>query len=84
MTPETWADVANYLMLALGAAMAIGTGLALLSYRRNGVFPGQPVDEEGVPVGTPSIRSAYIKIGLGLVVGLWGLAGLQAGTIIGI
>lgn len=84
MAPETWADVGNYLLLAVGAAMFTGTGLALLAFRRNGVFPGQDLDEDGVPIGEPSLRAAYIKIALGLALGLWGLAGLTAGTIIGI
>ncbi len=83
MTPQTWADVANYLLLAVGAAMFFGTGLALLSFRRNGVFPGQAVDDDGLPVDEPSVRSAYVKIVIGLVLGLWGLAGLTTGSVIG-
>lgn len=83
MTPTTWADVANWIVLALGAAMFFGTGLALRSFRRNGVFPGQPVDEDGAPVSPPSVRAAYVKVGLGLVLGLYGLAGLTTGTVIG-
>ena len=84
MTPETWADVANYLLLAVGAAMFFGTGLALLSFRRNGVFPGQEIDDDGAPLRQPSIRAAYGKVAIGLVVGLWGLAGLTTGTVIGL
>ncbi|WP_370324911.1 hypothetical protein [Euzebya sp.] len=84
MTPETWADVANWVLLAVGAAMAFGTGLALLAYRRDGVFPGQPVDEDGTPEKAPAIRSAYVKVVLGLALGVWGLAGLTTGSVIGI
>lgn len=84
MTPETWADVANWLLLAVGVAMASGTGLALIRYRRDGVFPGQPVDEDGTPVREPAIRSAWVKVGLGVILGVWGLAGLTTGSVIGI
>ncbi len=83
MTPQTWADVANYLLLAVGAAMFFGTGLALVSFRRNGVFPGQELDDDGAPVKAPAIGSAYTKVGIGLVLGLWGLAGLLTGGIVG-
>lgn len=84
MTPQTWADVANYVLLAVGAAMFLGTGMALLSYRRNGVFPAQELDQDGAPVREPAVRSAYVKVGIGLVVGLYGLAGLTTGTVIGL
>ncbi|CAN5502475.1 hypothetical protein BH23ACT9_BH23ACT9_28860 [soil metagenome] len=84
MTPSTWADVANYLLLALGAAMFAGTAMALLSYRRTGVFPGMDVDDDGMPTSEPSMRSVYVKLGLGLVLGLWGLAGLTTGSVIGL
>lgn len=84
MTPETWADVANWTLFAVGAAMFFGTGAALLSYRKHGIFPGQELDEDGAPVREPSIRSAYTKIVIGLVVGVYGLAGLTAGQVIGI
>jgi hypothetical protein len=84
MTPQTWADVGNYLLLAVGAAMFFGTGLALLSYRHNGVFPGQPLDGEGKPQSEPDVRSAWIKIAVGLVLGVWGLVGLTSGGVIGL
>ena len=83
MAPETFPDVANWLLLCLGAAMAGGTGVALLSFRRNGVFPGQPVDEDGNPEEPPALRTAYVKIVLGVIVALWGIAGLTSGTVLG-
>jgi hypothetical protein len=63
--------------------MFSGTGLALLRYRRDGVFPGQPVDDDGRPTAAPSLRSAYVKLGIGLVLAVWGLAGLRAGVVLG-
>lgn len=80
---DTWDDVANYLLLAVGAAMFFGTGLALLSFKRNGVFPGQPLGDDGLPIKEPSVRVAWVKVGLGLLLGVWGLAGLTTGTVIG-
>lgn len=84
MAPETFADVANWILVCLGAAMAGGTGMALLSYRRNGVFPGQPVDDDGAPQREPALRTVYVKIVIGVIVALWGVAGLTAGTVIGV
>lgn len=84
MTPSTWADVANWTLMALGGAMFFGTGLALLSYRRNGVFPGQPVGEDGDPAQEPSLRATYVKIVVGLVLGVWGLVGLTTGGVVGL
>ena len=84
MTPETFADVANWLLLCLGAAMAGGTGMALWQFRRDGVFPGQPVDEDGTPTEEPAVRTAYVKIVIGVILALYGLAGLTVGTVIGV
>lgn len=76
MTPETWSDVLSYVVLALGGAMAIGTGTALFRYHQTGLFPGQPQDDDGNPVGDPSVASAWIKVAVGGLLALWGLAGL--------
>jgi hypothetical protein len=84
MTPQTWADVANYLLLAVGAAMAVGTGLALASFRRNGVFPGQELHDDGAPVADPSVRAAWVKVGIGILLALWGVAGVISGTVVGL
>ncbi len=80
MTPETWADVFNWILLATGAALAAGTGAALLRYRRTGVFPGQQTDDEGRPTTAPSVRTAVVKTVIGVVLAVWGLAGLIVGT----
>ncbi|AXV09590.1 hypothetical protein DVS28_a4933 [Euzebya pacifica] len=83
MTPETWMDLVNWMLLALGAAMAGGTGVALFRFRRTGLFPGQPIDDDGNPIGTPSITSAWVKVAIGGILVLWGLAGLASGEIFG-
>ena len=49
---------------AIGAALFLGTGAALLRYRRTGAFPGQPADAD--PVRTSgAIRGSVIKMVLG-------------------
>ena len=54
-----------WMVLALGAAMVVGNGLALLRGRRDGV---------PVPVGR-----ALVMVGIGAVAAAWGLASLVTG-----
>lgn len=63
----------NLLLLALGAAVSLGTGGALLHYRRTGSFPSQPPERE---VTRGALRFARAKLAIGGVMALWGLAGL--------
>jgi hypothetical protein len=84
MTPESWADVANWVLLAVGAAMAGGTGLAVLHHRRDGVTPGQQPGEHGAPAREPSPRGAYAKVVVGVLVALYGVAGLTADRVLGL
>lgn len=51
LVPTSYTEVALFLMLAVGAAMFLGTGAALLRYRRTGLFPGETGEEEA-PAGT--------------------------------
>lgn len=84
MTPQTWADVINWVLLALGGAMAIGTGVALVRYHRTGLFPGQPIDDAGEPLEQPSVTSAWVKVVIGSIVALYAVAGLTADRLIGV
>lgn len=77
MTPQTWADVAYWTLLAVGAALFLGTGAALLRYRRDGVFPGQPTDDDGRPAAAVSVRAAVVKAAVGAVLTVWGAVGLR-------
>lgn len=63
----------NLLLLAFGASVGLGTGAALLHYRRHGRFPGQPPERDVTRAG---VRAAKVKVVIGLVLALWGLAGL--------
>lgn len=84
MTPETWSDVLSYGLLAVGAAMAFGTGMALLTHHRTGLFPGQPIDDDGNPVGEVPLRGAWVRVVLGTIIALWGLAGIVSGQLPGL
>ena len=64
-------DYLGYALLAVGAALAVGTGLALLTYRRTGAFPGQPQD---VGSARPAVTSALVKVVVGVGLLLAGLA----------
>lgn len=68
----SWSIVAGEFLVGVGAALALGTGAALVRYRRTGSFPGQ---EEGQ---SASVTSAWVKFGLGLGLLVWGLATLDA------
>lgn len=41
LVPTSYAEIALFLVLAVGAALFFGTGAALLRYRRTGLFPGE-------------------------------------------
>lgn len=66
-----WSIVAGWFLVGIGGALAVGVGLALLRYWRTGRFPNQPEDVE------PSLLSAWVKVGLGLAMVVWGIATLQ-------
>jgi hypothetical protein len=63
----------NLMLLAVGGAVALGTGAALIRYRRTGAFPSQPLDR---PPERSAVRGAVAKLVVGVVLALWGLAGL--------
>jgi hypothetical protein len=68
--------IMQWLFMAIGAALLLGTGSALLHYRRNGVFPGQPAtDSRGRP-SVASPRTAVVKVVIGAVLVVWGALGL--------
>ena len=61
-------DLLLALVLAFGAALAVGNGLAL-------VRPPRGDDPDEVPTRPPLARS-LVMIGLGVVAAVWGLASL--------
>jgi hypothetical protein len=58
---EDYVVVFQWLLVAIGAALLLGTGAALVAYRRTGSFPGQPAGR------TPSVRTAVAKCVVGAV-----------------
>ena len=63
----------NMMLLALGAAVGLGTGAALLHFKRHGRFPSQPPERE---VTRTALLTAKVKLAVGILLALWGLAGL--------
>jgi hypothetical protein len=67
-----YAQILAWLIIAVGAAMSLGTGAALARLRRTGTFPDQPV-QGGSP---PRVRSAVIRVIAGIFLVILGLGGL--------
>jgi hypothetical protein len=59
---------------AVGAAMTIGTLAALVRYRRTGTFPGS---DEPVELPHSKIVGMWIRIGVGVVITIIGVAAIQ-------
>lgn len=65
---------------AVGAALAVGTLLAILRYHRTGVLPGH--DEVAGEVTGSQLVALWVRVGLGVVVaaiGVWAL--VRAGLL---
>lgn len=62
-------DLLPWLVLALGAALAVGNGLAL-------VRPPRPPNDGDEAFTRPPLARSLVMIGLGLVAAVWGLASL--------
>jgi hypothetical protein len=62
-------DLLAWLVLALGAAMAVGTTLALVRPRPGG-------DDEDLP--RPPLARSLVMIAIGTIAAIWGLASLVA------
>ena len=60
-------DLLPWLVLAFGAALAVGTGLALVRTR---------YDEDGEPMAPPPFGRSVVMIIIGLIASLWALASL--------
>lgn len=67
MVPTSYTELVIFLVGAVGAALALGTGAALLRFRRTGAFPGRD-PAEGSAAEAPAVRGAILRCALGLVV----------------
>lgn len=67
-------DLLAWLVLALGAAMAVGTLLALLRPRPDGDRP----DGSSRDLPRPPLARSIVMIAVGTVAAVWGLASLLA------
>lgn len=71
--PTTWGEVAAWMTLGSGAALAVGTGAALWRYHRVGAFPGQPA---GVDATASRVTGAWVRCAVGVVLVIAGLVWL--------
>lgn len=69
MVPTSYTELFIFLVGAVGAALALGTGAALLRFRRTGTFPGHdPAESPGSAAEAPAVRGAILRCAFGLVV----------------
>lgn len=74
MGETSWTFLLVGSFAAVGAALAVGTLLAILRYHRTGVFPGR--EETGGDVTTVQLVALWIRVGIGVVlaaIGVWAL-----------
>lgn len=76
MVPTSYTELFIFLVGAVGAALLVGTGAALLRFRRTGMFPGEdPAQARGT--ATP-VRAVAVRCALGAVVLAAALVALAA------
>jgi hypothetical protein len=76
MQTNPLAQLVVALTFAVGAALFVGTGLALRHRLCTGEFPGQPSPDERGGQPRTSLATAWVKVVLGFVMtvlGLWGM-----------
>lgn len=73
--PSGYLLVLYWTVVALGGALFLGTGAALVRYVRTGSFPGQSAEQE---TGRPAtaLRRAVLRCGVGFAVAFAGIAGV--------
>lgn len=58
---------------AVGGALAVGTGAALLRYHRTGDFPGS----EGAPVGRSRLVALWLRVVVGAAIATYAVIDLN-------
>lgn len=77
--PTGYLLVFYWTVAALGGALFLGTGAALLRYRRTGTFPGQPPGEGPLPEVVRRRVLLRCVVGFGVTAaGLVGVASVAA------
>jgi hypothetical protein len=64
---------------ALGAAMAVGTLLALLRYHRTGDWPGR---EDAAEISTGRVVALYLRVVVGAGVAVYAVTSLDAAGLL--
>ena len=86
--PTGYVLIFYWTVVAIGGALFLGTGAALLRYRRTGVFPGQPAPDRPPGDSPPPVsdvghtptrsetRRVLMRCVLGFGLAAWGATGL--------
>lgn len=77
MIPTSYADIVALTILAIGAALTLGTGAALWRYRRTGLFPGQSTEDATASSGA-DVRGAQLRLTLGVLLTAAGVIAVLA------
>jgi hypothetical protein len=76
--PTGYVLIFYWTIVAIGGALFLGTGAALVRYRRTGAFPGAEGQDAGhEPTRRETLRAAA-RCAFGLVLAVGGAAGLLA------
>lgn len=73
--PTGYLLVFYWTIVALGGALFLGTGAALVRYVRTGSFPGQPADP-ALDRSQKTLRRAVMRCGVGFTVAAAGVTGV--------
>ena len=80
MGETSWTFLLVGSVAAVGAALTVGTLLAILRYHRTGVFPGRE-DADGEVTGMQLV-ALWVRAGLGVVIAAIGVWWLIAADLI--
>lgn len=75
-------EIAIIFVGAIGAALVVGTGAALVRYRRTGAFPNQPGDASREAV-RGALRGSVLKLVIGVALVAAGLRMLASVGVFG-
>jgi hypothetical protein len=76
MGDSSWTFLLIGGMGAIGAALALGTGAALLRYHRTGAFPGADPGDEPQEVPTSRLVGLWLRVVVGSVLAAYALVDL--------
>jgi hypothetical protein len=76
--PTGYVLILYWTIVALGGALFLGTGAALIRYRRTGTLPGAPAAQAGHGPSRRETTRVVVRCAAGLALAVGGAAGLVA------